>query len=144
METMKHTLTIILLLVIATSLTASGVRIMKADDILKEADAIAEAVIMSSVKKEQKCEQTVSFTIRITKLLRGAVKKNVPLIFRHNDYIWNEKYDCPSVHYTHSPRAGDLRPGAVIVVTIKYFAEHKANRVTSSFTPDEYKAITNK
>jgi hypothetical protein len=126
---------------LAAAAYAHSVRTIEAERFIKEADAIAVAVIQKIEIKSEPCSIEKFITVQIEKVLRGSIRPG-PVTFHLEDYIWNEKAGCPSVSYGIAPRANDLKEGTRIIVTVRSGryptdTSPEGNWVTSSYDMDK-------
>ncbi len=131
---MKKIALLIIMLFTAAAYSHS-VRTLEAERFIKEADAIAVAVIEKIQIKSEPCSVEKFITVRIEKVVRGSIRPG-PVSYHLTDYVWNEAAGCPSVSYGISPRANNLEEGASILVTVKYYASPEGNWITSSYDMD--------
>lgn len=130
----------------AAAAYAHSVRTLEAERFIKEADAIAVALIEKIEIKSEPCSVEKFLTVKIEKVLKGSIRPG-PVSYHLADYIWNESAGCPSVSYGISPRANNLKEGARIIVTVRAGsyppdASPEGNWITSSYDMDKMDDIT--
>lgn len=105
------------------------------DRIIKEAQCIAVAEIVSVRETKTRCATGTEIRVRLMERLRGGCVKE-EVLFLYSVHYWKKarfpwQEECPSVHYTVPPRVRNPRKGDRVIVTIRYFSDFKDYFVTS-------------